>query len=232
MEKQKIVMLLVLIGLLCILVVAPILGFALNRITTYQSPPEGESTHELYDDDMQGAFHSEFTIGDNQRAIIKVSVANYQNISVCRIIIINKATYDKYMVDNESITTTAGLKFIWGNPEFADTPDSNDWLDVTSLSLAYTGTRTATIEFMGDADTSSNLISIPGIYYVVIQGTNDDPGTSWERNQTVKFDITVAVQGPGRTVSAIFVLVGFILILLPLIAYVVEYIKNITGGRT
>ena len=230
MEQKKIMLLLILVGFLCMLVVAPILGFALNRITTYQSAPEGETTDQRYDNDMQAAFHSEFALGNNQRAIIKVSVANYQNIS-CRIMILAKAIYNKFMADNTTINGENGLRFIWGNPEYADVPGSGDWLDTLFLNLAYTATRTATIEFMGDSDTSSNLISIPGTYYVVIQGANDDPGTSWTANEIVTFDVTVSVQGPGRTVSAIFVLIGFILVLLPFVAFSLQYIKDFRGGR-
>jgi len=228
--KQKLMALLMLIGVIFMLVLAPILGVALARTPIYQSPVEGQSQNETGDDKTQEAFSTSFTLEYNQRAIIKPSVTNYQNISI-RLIIVSKATFDKYYASNTTITAENGLRLIYGNPQYADTNPTGWTIDAQFVAVAYSGTSSTVIEFMGSSNGAEQLISIPGTYYIIVQGANDDPGTSWIANEIVTFDINVQLQGPGKTISAIFVLIGFILLIIPFVAWAVLYIKDFTGGR-
>jgi hypothetical protein len=92
------------------------------------------------------------------------------------------------------------------------------------MTLAWSGStygNFVSIEFRG-----YNRISIPGTYYVVVRGENAFAG-----NDNVRFNIKVAIDGPGKSLQDLMNLVGIILISVVGVIWVASFIKKILGGR-
>ncbi len=240
MERNQLFKIVLLTGVIC-LILSPILGVAVARITIYSAT--GETTDERYDGDtagvhsepdgVQSAFYKEFTLGYNQRALIQVSVQNYLNITLY-IKIVTKGEFELALNRNFTFVSLTALNLIYSQPSLNDAPGGTDVVDATTVTLEYDQSGNPSfcnIEFMGSSDGSDDLQSRPGGYYLVIEGENYDGTGGWVKNPVVTFDVDLKVQGPGRDLMIIFGTIGFIIIIVGVFAYLLIYIREAPGGR-
>jgi hypothetical protein len=95
---------------------------------------------------------------------------------------------------------------------------------LNSYTISWSGStygNFVSIEFRGN-----NRISIPGNYYVVVRGENAFAG-----NDDVRFNINVAVDGPGKLIQDWSIIIGVVLISIVGLIWVASFIKKTLGGR-
>ena len=199
--KKKTAYIILGIGAIC-LILGPIFGVVLDKMTIYDSKPE-----IIQEDSVRitKAFAFPVTLNRDQKLIIVISDF-YPNSSVT-IRILAKSTYDRAYSENDTTSSVSGLQFVYSEFGYGTTP-AGSTNGANTLTLPASGIFFY-IEFMGDR-TGDSLISWPGDYYVVVYGSNSGPAS----NLNVLFDIHIKVDGPGEALYNAFILIGVLIILI------------------
>jgi hypothetical protein len=210
--KKKTAYIILGIGAIC-LILGPIFGVALDKMTIYDSKPE-----IIQEDSVRitKAFAHKVTLNRDQKLIIVISDF-YPNSSVT-IRILAKSTYDKAYSDNVTTNSVFGLEFVYSEFGYGASPSGSTW-GADTLTLPASGIYFY-IEFMGDR-TGDSLISWPGDYYVVVYGSNSGPAS----DLNVLFDIQIKVDGPGEALYNAFILIGVLIILIYLMVALISVLK-------
>ncbi|MFX1521884.1 MAG: hypothetical protein ACFFCC_00115 [Promethearchaeota archaeon] len=219
MKRRRIFLVFLFIGIGC-LIVAPILGYTLEKTNLYNRSPvriEEDSTT-----DVNNAFALQFSIKSNQKVRISFSVY-YANITAT-LKIFGKGYFEQQRALNSSPDTDmTGLYFVYSQFVWGQSPSSFT-NDATSRTITYNGYWY--IEFAGSTN-GDYLISIPGTYVVVVYGDNDGPVSILD----VFFNISVDIDGPGETLERVFYYIGAGVILIAILFVSFGYYKSFKGGR-
>ena len=211
--KKKTAYLIIGVSLVC-LILGPLLGLFLDKMTVYEGKPEviqEDSTTSIRD-----AFAYPVTLSKDQKLIIEIAEF-YQNSSVT-IRIVAKSAYDQaYSLDSAPGGITR-LNFVYSEFGWGSSPGGSTF-GADTLTLPANGIYFY-IEFMGDR-VGDSLISWPGDYYVIVYGSNSGPPAI----TSVVFDITIKVDGPGEALSNFLILVGAIIIVIYVMAVLVSVLK-------
>ncbi|MFX1496155.1 MAG: hypothetical protein ACFFBH_01375 [Promethearchaeota archaeon] len=219
LEMKKALKIIAIIGIILI-IIGPILGITLNKITIVSRGPENPVViQDSSATSIRDAYAQEVTITENQKIVIEFS-AYYPNISVT-LIILGKGTYDhEYALDHSP--PVSGLSFIYSQFTWGLAPQ-NSVNDATSLTINYDGFWY--IEFAGSVNTIYNyLTSIPGNYIIVVYGTNSGSSTD------VRFDLNVKMDGPGAFLNTLFLSIGIILLAVAAILFSYSYLNKLRRG--
>ncbi len=210
--KKKTTYIILGIGAIC-LILGPIFGVVLDKMTIYDSKPE-----IIQEDSVRitKAFAFPVTLNRDQKLIIVISDF-YPNSSVT-IRILAKSTYDRAYSENDTTSSVSGLQFVYSEFGYGTTP-AGSTNGANTLTLPASGIFFY-IEFMGDR-TGDSLISWPGDYYVVVYGSNSGPAS----NLNVLFDIHIKVDGPGEALYNAFILIGVLIILIYLMVALISVLK-------
>lgn len=210
--KKKTAYIILGIGAIC-LILGPIFGVVLDKMTIYDSKPE-----IIQEDSVRitKAFAFPVTLNRDQKLIIVISDF-YPNSSVT-IRILAKSTYDRAYSENDTTNSVSGLQFVYSEFGYGTTP-AGSTNGANTLTLPASGIFFY-IEFMGDR-TGDSLISWPGDYYVVVYGSNSGPAS----NLNVLFDIHIKVDGPGEALYNAFILIGVLIILIYLMVALISVLK-------
>jgi len=220
MKRRKILGIFFIIGI-ALLILAPILGYATDKITICDRKPviirEDSSTG------LQKAFAFPFSLESNQKVRVEFSVF-YANISATLKIFGNGYYSQQYALNNSPGGLT-GLYFVYSQFVWGQTPSVYTGSD-NVRTFGYSEDGYWYIEFAGGAS-GDYLISIPGSYVIVVYGDNNGPSS----DTTVRFNLVVKIDGPGDLLEDIFYYIGAgILGALSLyLAY--DYYKKFKGGR-
>ncbi|MFW9770952.1 MAG: hypothetical protein ACFFA2_08720 [Promethearchaeota archaeon] len=219
MEMKKVLKIITIIGVILI-VLGPILGFALNKVTIVSRGPENPIViPETSTTSIRDAFAQDITITKNQKMIIEFSLF-YPNVSAT-LIILGKGTFDYYFA-LDSAPPGSGLTFIYSQFTWGEYVP-NTVVPANSRSISNEGYWY--IEFAGGVSGIS-LISRPGIYVVVIYGVNTGPPAY----TNVMFDLNVKVDGPGGFLNTLFLTIGIILLAVAAILLSYSYLNKLRRG--
>lgn len=218
--KKKLIAKIVLIVGIALLILAPILGYTLDKSTLLDQKPI--VIDEDSDDGLQKSFAFQFSLESNQKARIEFSVY-YANVTA-NLKIFGKGFYDQRYALNSSPVGLTGLYFICSEFIWGQNPSSATTINANSRDITYNGYWY--IEFAGDTN-DPFLISIPGSYVIVVYGDNDGPPS----DTLVSFNLVVKIDGPGDFLERIFYYLGagVIGVLVLLISY--GYYKKFKRGR-
>ncbi|MHA2288815.1 MAG: hypothetical protein ACXABG_08510 [Promethearchaeota archaeon] len=211
--RKKTAYLILGIAVACV-ILGPILGLLLDKMTMYEAKP-----HIIREDSSSGltkAFAQDVTLTKDQKLIVEISQF-YPNASVT-IKIIAKSVYDRAYSLNSTPGGITGLQFVYSEFGWGESP-AGSTTGTNSLSLPSSGIYFY-IEFMGDR-VGDSLISWPGDYYVIVYGSNSGPSSV----TTVSFDITIKVDGPGEALSNFLILIGAIIIIIYVMAVLISILK-------
>ena len=191
MRRKKISMIILIVGI-AFLVLAPILGYTLDKSTLVERRPAtiGEDSSA----GLTNAFASGFSLASNQKARIEFSVY-FANVTAT-IKIFGKGYFDQQYALNNTPGGMTGLDFIYSQFVWGQSPSSFTGSS-SSRTITYNGYWY--IEFAGDTN-GDYLISIPGSYVVVVYGNNDGPAAY----TSIRFNIIVKIDGPGELLERIF----------------------------
>ncbi|MHA2038202.1 MAG: hypothetical protein ACW98X_17330 [Promethearchaeota archaeon] len=219
MKRKKISKIILIVGI-AFLVLAPILGYALDKSTLKDSRPA--TIEEASTDGLREAFAYGFTLNSDQKVIIEFSVF-YANVTAT-LKIFGRGYYDQhYSLNNSPDTDMTGLFFVWSQFAWGQAPSSHTD-DANSRTIQYNGYWY--IEFAGSTN-GDYLISIPGSYVVVVYGDNDGPAI----NTDVRFNILIKKDGPGEFLEMLFYYIGAGIILAAILYVSFGYYKQLKGGR-
>ncbi len=219
MKRKKLSMIILIVGI-AFLVLAPILGYTLDKTTLLDRKPI--TINEDSSVGLPEAYDYGFTLQSYQKVRIEFSVY-YANVTAT-LKIFGRGYYDQQKALNStSPGAMVGLDFVWSQFAWGQTPSSHTD-DANSRTITYNGYWY--IEFAGDTN-NDYLISIPGSYVVVVYGDNDGPATNTE----VKFNIVIKIDGPGDYLEKIFFYIGAGVILAALLFISFGYYKQFKGGR-
>ena len=218
MLRKKISMIILIVGI-AFLVLAPILGYTLDKSTLVERRPAtiGEDSSA----GLTKAFASGFTLTSNQKARIEFSVY-FANVTAT-IKIFGKGYYDQQYALNNTPGGMTGLDFIYSQFVWGQSPSSFTGSS-SSRTITYNGYWY--VEFAGDTS-GDYLISIPGSYVVVVYGNNDGPAAY----TSIRFNIIVKIDGPGELLERIFYYIGAGVILVAILFVSFGYYKKFKGGR-
>ncbi|MFW9825927.1 MAG: hypothetical protein ACFFE4_23510 [Candidatus Thorarchaeota archaeon] len=218
MKRRRIFLIILFIGI-GVLIVAPILGYTLEKTNLYNRSPvriEEDSTT-----DVNNAFALQFSLKSSQKVRISFSVY-YANITAT-LKIFGKGYFEQQRALNNSPGGMSGLNFVYSQFVWGQSPSSYT-NDATSRTIIYNGYWY--IEFAGSTN-GDYLISIPGTYVVVVYGNNDGPPSILD----VFFNISVDIDGPGDILERIFYYIGAGVILIAILFVSFGYYKSLKGGR-
>jgi len=168
--KKKISIPILIVGIV-LLIIAPILGYTMDKMVLYERKPVTIS--EDSEDGLKEAFAYPFSIRKDQKVTIDFSVY-YANVSAT-LKIFGKGFYDQQFALNDTpLDLLIGQnfvysQFVWGQEPYSYTFSANE------VSITYNGYWY--IEFAGGASGAS-LISYPGNYVLVVYGVNSGPSTT------------------------------------------------------
>ena len=218
MRRKKISMIIFIVGI-AFLVLAPILGYYLDKSTIVERRPAtiGEDSSA----GLTKAFASGFTLASNQKARIEFSVY-FANVT-STIKIFGKGYYDQQYAANNTPGSMTGLDFVYSQFVWGQSPSSFTY-DDNSRTITYNGYWY--IEFAGGTN-NDYLISIPGSYVVVVYGNNDGPAA----NTNIRFNIVLKIDGSGELFERIFYYIGAGVILAAILFVSFGYYKKFKGGR-
>jgi hypothetical protein len=202
------------IAVLC-LILGPILGIVLKKVTIYENYPE-----VIQEDSTAGitrAFAHPFTLAKDQKLIVELSEF-YPNSSVT-FKIIAKSTYDFAVIGNNTPGSLSGLQFVYSVFGWGTSP-AGGTQGTTAIGAPSNGLYLY-IEFMGTRSGDA-LISWPGDYYVIIYGTNSGGAT----DINVLFDIKMSLDGPGDILFNLFILVGVFMLLFYFLAAIITILRK------
>lgn len=216
--KKKISMIIFIVGVV-LLIIAPILGYFLDKTVLYERKPV--VIDEDSDDGLKSAFAYPFSIRSDQKITIGFSVY-YANVTAT-LKILGKGYYDQQYALNSTPGDLIGQDFVYSQFVWGQSPSSYTSWD-NERSITYNSYWY--IEFAGDTS-GSYLISIPGSYVIVVYGDNDGPSADTE----VLFNIVIKIDGPGDFLEELFYYLGagVIAALVLFISY--SYYKKFKGGR-
>jgi len=219
LKTKKGLKIITIIGIILV-ILGPILGFALNKVgIVSRGPGDPVIIQESSTTSIRDAFPQLITLTKNQKMVIEFSVY-YPNVSAS-IIILGKGTYDQqYALDNAP--PGSGLTFIYSQFTWGQyVPSSASPANVLSISnegFWY-------IEFAGGVS-GNYLISRPGNYVVVVYGLNTGPPAA----TNVTFEINVKVDGPGGFLNTLFLTIGIILLAGAAILFSYSYLNKLRRG--
>ena len=218
MLRKKISMIILIVGI-AFLVLAPILGYTLDKSTLVERRPAtiGEDSSA----GLTKAFAFGFSLASNQKVRIEFSVY-YANVTAT-IKIFGKGYYDQQYALNNTPGGMTGLDFIYSQFVWGQSPSSFTGSS-SSRTITYNGYWY--VEFAGDTS-GDYLISIPGSYVVVVYGNNDGPAAY----TSIRFNIIVKIDGPGELLERIFYYIGAGVILAAILFVSFGYYKKFKGGR-
>jgi len=215
MEKK--IKILVLVSIILI-ILGPILGLFLNKITLVN---QSFVTSETSNSDVQNATAIEFTLVKNQKVVIEFS-AFTENVTA-NLIILSKGTYDLAYAASTPPGSISGEKyfiyseFTFGDTNLAGQASPDDIRTITAEGYWY-------IEFAGGVD-GDYLRYIPGDYVVIVYGTN-----SGGINLNIYFDLVIKIDGPGKMLETLFILIGVGLLVATMLFVTIEYLKKTGRG--
>ncbi len=218
MLRKKISMIILIVGI-AFLVLAPILGYTLDKSTLVERRPA-----TIGEDSSLGvtkAFAFGFSLASNQKARIEFSVY-FANVTAT-IKIFGKGYYDQQYSLNNTPGGMTGLDFVYSQFVWGQSPSSFTGSS-SSRTITYNGYWY--VEFAGDTN-GDYLISIPGSYVVVVYGDNDGPAAY----TSIRFNIIVKIDGPGELLERIFYYIGAGVILAVILFVSFGYYKKFKGGR-
>jgi len=218
MERKKILIIILIIGIAC-LILGPVLGFLMNKITVSDNSVIPVSISEASSSGIQDAHSIPITLDKGQKAIIQFAVY-YENITTT-LKIFGLGVYNRQYALNSAPTGLTGRNFLYSIFAYGQSPSSSTF-STNSRSITEDGFYY--MEFAGDTN-GDYLISVPGQYVIVVYGTNSSP-----TDTDVLFNIKVEVDGPGTFLSSLFITIGILLLVLwvGLLAY--AYIKLLRRG--
>jgi len=201
------------------LVLAPILGYTLDKSTLVDRRPVtiGEDSSA----GLTKAYAFGFYLASNQKTRIEFSVY-FANVTAT-IKIFGKGYYDQQYALNNTPGSMTGLDFIYSQFVWGDDPRDFTF-SASSRTITYNGYWY--IEFAGDT-TGDFLISIPGSYVVVVYGNNDGPAAY----TNIRFNIELKIDGSGELLERIFYYIGAGMILAAILFVSFGYYKKYKGGR-
>ena len=219
MKRRKISMIFLIVGI-AFLVLAPILGYTLDKSTLVERRPA--TINEDSSAGLRKAYAFGFSLASNQKARIDFSVY-YANVSAT-LKIFGKGYYDQRYTLNSTPSGLIGLYFICSEFVWGETPSVGTTINTNSRNIQYDGYWH--IEFAGDTD-DPYLISIPGSYVIVVYGNNDGPPS----DTSVSFNLVIKIDGPGEFLERIFYYIGAGVILVAILFVSFGYYKKFKGGR-
>jgi hypothetical protein len=175
--KKKTAYIILGIGAVC-LILGPLFGVVLDKMTIYDSKPE--LIYEDSADGMTEAFAYPVTLNRDQKLIIEIS--DFYPNSTVTIRILAESVYKRAYSLNSTTSGVTGLQFVYCEFGYGSTP-AGSTVGANTLTLPNNGIYFY-IEFMGDR-VGDSLISWPGNYYVVVYGSNSGPASDIK----VYFDI-------------------------------------------
>ncbi|MFO7796220.1 MAG: hypothetical protein ACQERB_05565 [Promethearchaeati archaeon] len=218
MKKSKIFIIFIIIGLILAFVIGPIFGTTLSKITNDSGT---QTISEESDSHFAERYAQPFRLKKDQTCYIRFSNF-YPNITV-ELIILTKNSYHTYYESNGTSPDT-GLTFILLDNDLGEEYYNTLYYSLTSYNIPPSGGtygNNVRIEFRGNG-----ISSWPGEYYIVVEGFN-----SYGENDEVKFDINVAVDGPGDTVQNIMMIIGIIIVAIVAVIWVYSILKPKEGER-
>ena len=195
---KKIIFKIMLVAGVASLILAPILGYTLDRVEVYNRKPV--SIDENSSNGLKEAFSYEFSLVSRQKLRIEFSVY-YANVSAT-LKIFGKGYYDQQFALNNSPTGLVGLDFIYSQFVWGQSPSTYMSSD-NERSFGYTEDGYWYIEFAGDTS-GDYLISIPGSYVIVVYGDNNGPPS----DTIVSFNLVIKMDGPGDFLEDFFYYIG------------------------
>jgi len=219
MLRKKISMIILIVGI-AFLVLAPILGYTLDKSTLVERRPA--TINEDSSTGLTKAYAFGFSLASNQKVRIDFSV-HYANVSAT-LKIFGKGYYDQRYTFNSTPSGLVGLYFICSEFVWGETPSAGTTINTNSRNIQYDGYWY--IEFAGDTD-DPRLISIPGSYVIVVYGDNDGPPS----DTSVSFNLIIKIDGPGELLERIFYYIGAGVILVAILFVSFGYYKKFKGGR-
>jgi len=211
--KKKTAYFIIGISLVC-LILGPLLGIFLDKMTVYEGKPEviqEDSTSSIRD-----AFAYQVTLSKDQKLIIEIAEF-YQNSSVT-VRIVAKSAYDQAYNLDSAPGGVSRLEFVYSEFGWGSSPAGSTF-GANTLTLPSSGVYFY-IEFMGDR-VGDSLVSWPGDYYVIVYGTNSGPPAI----TSVVFDITIKVDGPGEALNNYLILIGILILIVYVMAVLVSVLK-------
>ncbi|MFX1288191.1 MAG: hypothetical protein ACFFFY_06500 [Promethearchaeota archaeon] len=211
--KKKTAYLIIGISIAC-LILGPLLGILLDKMTVYEGKPE--IIQEDSNTSIRDAFAYPVTLNKDQKLIIEIAEF-YENSSVT-IRIVAKSAYDQaYSLDNPP-GGVSNLEFVYSEFGWGSSPGGSTF-GANSLTLPSNGIYFY-IEFMGDR-VGDSLVSWPGDYYIIVYGLNSGPPSV----TSVVFDITIKIDGPGQALNNFLILIGIAILLIYVMAVLVSVLK-------
>jgi len=219
MLRKKISMIILIVGI-AFLVLAPILGYTLDKSTLVERRPA--TINEDSSADLTKAYAFGFSLTSNQKVSIEFSVY-YANVTAT-IKIFGKGYYDQQYALINSPTGMSGMDFLYSQVVWGQSTPSPTG---SGSSIQITNNGYWNIDFAGDTTFGTYLVSIPGPYVVVVYGINGGPPA----NVDVRFNIVIKIDGPGELLERIFYYIGAGVILAAILFVSFGYYKKFKGGR-
>jgi len=195
MKKRKIGLLTILIIGIAFLIIAPILGYTLNKTELLNK--KAITINEGSNAGLQEAYAYHVSVGKNEKLVIKFSLY-YANVTAT-LKIFGRGSYDQQYALNTSPTLLTGQDFLYSEFAYGRPPEdsitSTDEVDINNNGFWY-------IEFAGSTS-GDYLMSIPGKYVIVVYGENTGP-----TDTTVKFNLAIKIDGPGEFLEELFYYIG------------------------
>lgn len=219
--KRKLITRLILIFGIIILVLAPILGYTMDKLALYDRSPV--TIEEDSKDSLREAFAYHFSFTRKQKVTIEFSVY-YANVSAT-LKILGKGFYDQQHALNSSPSGLNGLYFVYTEFAWGAYPSSYTYSDnVRTFDFSEDGYYY--LEFAGGAS-GDYLVSIPGSYVIVVYGENNGPPS----DSIVSFNLRVKIDGPGDFLEELFYYIGAGVIVVTFLFISYGYYKKLKGGR-
>ena len=218
MRRKKISIIILIVGI-AFLVLAPILGYTLDKSTLLDRRPitiEENSSLQLTE-----AYAFGFSLKSGQK--VRIEFSNYYADTITYLKIFGKGYYDQQYALDSPPTIMSGLNFVYSQFVWGQSPSIFTY-SASSRTITYNGYWY--IEFAGSTS-GDYLISIPGSYVVVVYGDNDGPPA----NLDVRFNIIIKIDGPGDFLERIFYYIGAGVILIAILFVSFGYYKKFKGGR-
>ena len=219
--KKKISIPILIVGIV-LLIIAPILGYTMDKMVLYERKPVTIS--EDSEDGLKEAFAYPFSIRKDQKVTIDFSVY-YANVSAT-LKIFGKGFYDQQFALNDTpLDLLIGQNFVYSQFVWGQSPSTYTGSD-NQRTFGYSEDGYWYIEFAGGTS-GDYLISIPGSYVIVVYGDNNGPAD----DTSVLFNLVIKTDGPGEFLEELFYYIGAGIfgILVLYIAY--DLYKKFKGGR-
>jgi len=219
--KRKLITRLVLLLGIAFLILAPILGYTMDKLVKYDKT--GITIDEESNNTIQEAFAYPISLSRGQKVTIEFGVY-YANVSAT-LKILGKGFYDQQLGLNNSPSTLNGLYFVYTQFAWGAYPSSYTYSD-NARTFDFSEDGYYYIEFAGGAS-GDYLISIPGSYVIVVYGENNGPAS----DTMVSFNLRVKIDGPGEFLEELFYYLGTGVIVVVILFLSYRHYKKLKGGR-